>query len=186
MLSITLANLQSRVTIQVDQPGDFLLDIDSSCAHRFPPTTLRRRLLWRLGYTVVVLPWYEVNCCDPDQLQALLRARLGAVSPPSPSFLSAKGVPRSAQKHGLQDVQIATPQTEGGRQLGELPQVLAADTGGSGDSQSSQESSSAHGSDFEPGELPFVRTSQQVNLDSLPGPPARTSQNREGTRPPGL
>jgi len=159
---------QSRVTIQVDQPGDFLLDIDSSCAHRFPPTTLRRRLLWRLGYTVVVLPWYEVNCCDPDQLQALLRARLGAVSPPSPSFLSAKGVPRSAQKHGLQDVQIATPQTEGGRQLGELPQVLAADTGGSGDSQSSQESSSAHGSDFEP------------------GPPARTSQNREGTRPPGL
>ncbi len=29
-----------------------------------------------------------------------------------------------------------------GRQLGELPQVLAADTGGSGDSQSSQESSS--------------------------------------------
>ena len=69
---------------------------------------------------------WQVNCCDPDQLQALLRARLGAVwnpvnvgvqtwrghtmivcicqkhliwftcvnpkvSPPSPSFLSAKG-----------------------------------------------------------------------------------------------
>lgn len=47
---------------------------------------------------MVVLPWYEVaaggfhamasevNCCDPEQLQGLLRARLAAVSPPSPCF----------------------------------------------------------------------------------------------------
>ena len=31
------------------------------------------------GYTVVVLPWYEVSCCDPEQLRAVLCARLGAV-----------------------------------------------------------------------------------------------------------
>ena len=31
------------------------------------------------GYTVVVLPWYEVSFCDPEQLRGVLRARLGAV-----------------------------------------------------------------------------------------------------------
>ena len=31
------------------------------------------------GYTVVVLPWYEVSRCDPEQLRGVLRARLGAV-----------------------------------------------------------------------------------------------------------
>eukprot|EP00435_Cladocopium_sp_Y103_P060867 s1957_g22.t1 len=171
-ISVSSPNMrQSRVTIQVDQPGDFLLEIDSSCAHRFPPTTLRRRLLWRLGYTVVVLPWYEVSCCDPEQLRGVLCARLGAVSPPSPSFLSAKGAvsakvaPRSAigaiARHGLPDAHAA------GRE-GRLAesQVLTADTGGSGDSQSS--SSSAHCSDFEI------------------GGPNRSWQSKQMTRPPGL
>lgn len=79
----------TTVTIEVDQPGDFLLDIDSSYAHRFPPTTLRRRLLWRLGYSVVVLPWYEVRSCNSEQLQQLLRTKL-AVAPPSPFVETAR------------------------------------------------------------------------------------------------
>lgn len=171
-ISVSSPNMrQSRVTIQVDQPGDFLLEIDSSCAHRFPPTALRRRLLWRLGYTVVVLPWYEVSFCDPEQLRGVLRARLGAVSPPSPSYLSAKAsvsakVARSAigaiARHGLPDVYVA--EREGPLES----QVLTADTGGSGDSQSSQESSSAHCSDFEIGGL------------------KRSWKSTSMTRPPGL
>eukprot|EP00439_Symbiodinium_sp_Y106_P085243 s923_g27.t4 len=81
----------STLSIEVDRPGDLLFDIDSGKAHRFLPTALRRRLLWCLGYTVVVLPWYEVNCCDNEQLVALLRARLAEVSPPRPRFTSDRG-----------------------------------------------------------------------------------------------
>ncbi|CAE7220860.1 unnamed protein product [Symbiodinium natans] len=76
----------STVSIEVDRPGDLLFDINSGKAHRFLPTALRRRLLWCLGHTVVVLPWYEVSRCDDEQLAALLRARLAEVSPPRPCF----------------------------------------------------------------------------------------------------
>ena len=39
------------------------------------------------GYTVVVLPWYEVSFCDPEQLRGVLRARLGAVGNAQRSWL---------------------------------------------------------------------------------------------------
>ncbi|CAJ1439476.1 unnamed protein product, partial [Effrenium voratum] len=128
------------VSIEVDQPGDFLLDIDSGCAHRFPPTSLRRRLLCKLGYSVVVLPWYEVSGCDQEQLQALLKARL-AVVPPSPRFRdsSERSGPRTRQA-------VPEPQATGGRRL-------TPDTGGS--PPGSAEASSSELSGFPPMPAPF-------------------------------
>jgi len=71
----------SKLSIEVDRPGDFLLDVSSTRAHRFLPTALRRRLLWRLGHTVVVIPWFEIADCPEQQLQGMLRAKLSAVKP---------------------------------------------------------------------------------------------------------
>eukprot|EP00930_Biecheleria_cincta_P024824 TRINITY_DN17727_c0_g1_i1.p1 TRINITY_DN17727_c0_g1~~TRINITY_DN17727_c0_g1_i1.p1 ORF type:complete len:492 (+),score=61.20 TRINITY_DN17727_c0_g1_i1:45-1520(+) len=77
----------SKISIEVDRPEDFVLDVSSGRARHFMPTTFRRRLLWHLGHTVVVVPYYEVRGCTETQVMQLLKAKLTAIRPgraPSP------------------------------------------------------------------------------------------------------
>lgn len=114
----------SKISIEVDRPEDYVLDVSSGRARHFMPTAFRRRLLWHLGHTVVVIPYYEVRGCTDTQMVQLLRAKLTAIrhtTVPSP-------------RQNL----FGSPQQEGGKQRLLVPgddvfsdgRPLLADTGG--------------------------------------------------------
>lgn len=114
----------SKISIEVDRPEDFVLDVSSGRARHFMPTAFRRRLLWHLGHTVVVIPYYEVRGCTDTQIVQLLRAKLTAIRP------STAPSPRQSL--------FGSPQQEGGKQWLRMPggdepsdgRPLLADTGG--------------------------------------------------------
>jgi len=66
----------SRICLEVDCASAYVRDLSGGRARRFCPSIFRQRLLQRLGWLVVNVPWYDITSRTNQQLAAHLQAKL--------------------------------------------------------------------------------------------------------------
>mmetsp|Transcript_12477 Transcript_12477/g.34396 ORF Transcript_12477/g.34396 Transcript_12477/m.34396 type:complete len:1306 (-) Transcript_12477:721-4638(-) len=65
-----------RLCIDIESPAAFLRDVHTGGARRFSPNALRQRLLRRLGWVLVPVPWFDIASRSDEALVGFLQLRL--------------------------------------------------------------------------------------------------------------
>jgi hypothetical protein len=148
-----------RLCIDIESPAAFLRDAHTGGTRRFSPNALRQRLLRRLGWVLVPVPWFDISSRSDDALVSFLQLRLSdALSRP----LYGAGGYGAGYMGSMSDMNgilgIGSPSTPGpvGFTSDELEMKLAADA-----EQLAQPPPGAW----------VVNSGQGTNLEAWEGPP---------------